>query len=129
MGFARVDEDKANSIASRLAQIVANGRGQLDGQNVVQAIEENGYPNAATVTHALLLYGGSDYTDDPTRNRVRDLLKAYRDQLMTTELMECQENLATSNDKLGRRMLFVAWVGVGVAIAGVFVALVQLCKG
>jgi hypothetical protein len=128
MKFSQIDDAKAAEIARRLAQIVPNGDGQIFGERVLLAIQEN-KPNASTVTGAMLLYGGNDRTNDKTRDSVRDLLKAYRDQLMAIEQMECQENLAQSNEKLGQRMLFVAWAGVAVAIVGAAAALVQIVHG
>ncbi|WP_158881441.1 hypothetical protein [Rhodanobacter sp. L36] len=125
MGFARVDEEKAQTIANRLAQIVANGDGHWHGDRVRLALTEN-LPNAATVTDALLRYSGNDFTNDLTRERVRSLLTAYRDQLMTIELMECEENLASSNERLGKNMLFAAWAGVAVAVVGVIAAIITL---
>lgn len=45
---------------------------------------------------------------------------------LNEELIRNQDELADSNDRLGRKMLFVAWVGVVVAVVGALAALLPL---
>lgn len=50
---------------------------------------------------------------------------AFRAQL-NDDLIANQEKLSASNDRLGKKMLFVAWVGVAVAIIGAAATLLPL---
>lgn len=57
------------------------------------------------------------------------VISALEDQFrveLNRELIANQRDLADSNDRLGRKMLFVAWVGVAVALVGALAALLPL---
>jgi hypothetical protein len=59
------------------------------------------------------------------REIVGALEDAFRVRL-NKDLIANQTDLASSNDRLGKKMLFVAWVGVAVAIVGAGAALLPL---
>jgi hypothetical protein len=127
MALTGVDEDAAAEIAKRLRQIISNGDPHTEGERVLQALEENP-ANAVTVTRAILLFKGSDYTRVETRDRVRQLLTQWRDQLLTQELLQSQASLAESTDRLAKRTLVATWVGAVIAAVGVAVAIITYFK-
>lgn len=59
------------------------------------------------------------------REIVGALEDAFRLQL-NDDLIRNQDALAASNDRLGNKMLFVAWVGVAVALIGAGAAVLQI---
>jgi len=114
MASSELDEDKAQKIADRAAQIVSKNDTQGIGPRVLQAISEH-RPNALTMTGALLSYTGSDWSNDSTRDRVRMLMLAYRDQLLAQEQIAVQERLSQS-------ATFLSWAAITIATLGAMFA-------
>ncbi|GLQ96424.1 hypothetical protein [Dyella mobilis] len=81
-------------------------------------------PSAKLLSDVYLQMDNPNALPFATNDRVRERLKIWIDAKLVAEQIGVQQNLADSNDRLGKRMLFAAWAGVAVALAGVLVAIV-----